>query len=110
MKPNLKFTASKIAKAEKNNNANFFDVLGGLASRPSMTALLFLFNAGGGTDEQFDKVFENDGLEGVMGAILEGLGDGGFLPKDAVKEAKEALVKASETTEASENTGETTKS
>lgn len=110
MKTTLKFTASKIAAAEKANNENFFNVLSNLSTSPSMQALLFLWHAGGGTDESFDEVFENDGgLVGIMGAIVEGLGNGGFLPKEAVGEVEKALEKASQASEALGNTGEKTK-
>lgn len=102
-KPILNFTASKIALAERSNNANFFDALSSLAEKPSMQGLLFLFNAGGGTNEQFDQLFADGGLQAVMTAILDGLGAGGFLPKDAVEQAKAALADAS--TAPSPNTG-----
>lgn len=107
-KPVLNFTASKIALAERKNNDNFFDALGKLAEKPSMSALLFLFNAGGGTDEQFDVLFKQ-GVDIIMMAIIEGLSEGGFLGKEAVKEAKKMIDDLKSNQKVSQNSGETTK-
>lgn len=79
-KPTLTYTASKIALAERELKMNFFDELPMLARRPSMSGLLFLFKAGGGTDAQFDEVFKQ-GADALMVIIMDGLEAGGFYQK-----------------------------
>jgi len=106
--PTLNYTASKIALAERRHGENFFSALETLAKKPSMSGLLFLFNAGGGTDEDFDKLFK-EGADKVMVAIMEGLSAGGFLGEEIVEEAKGLLEKASKSPVASQTSGETTK-
>lgn len=107
-KPVLNFTASKIALAERKHNDNFFDALGQLAQKPSISALLFLFNAGGGTDAQFDTMFK-EGVDTVMVAIIDGLSEGGFLEKEAVEQVKEMMSNIKNDQKASPSSGETTK-
>lgn len=107
-KPVLNFTASKIALAERKHNDNFFGVLGQLAKKPSMSALLFLFNAGGGTDAQFDELFK-EGVDVIMVAIVEGLSEGGFLEKEAVEEVKKVMENIKNNQKTSQTSGETTK-
>ena len=51
----LNYKASNIAKAEKEMGESFFDALSKLNSTPSVSALLFLFIAGGGTKDEFDE-------------------------------------------------------
>ena len=104
----LNYSASKIALAERDNNANFFDALASLGDKPSISALLFLFNAGGGTNEQFDELFKQ-GIEKIMSVIIDGLGNGGFLPKEDVKAAKDALTNLNNDQKASQSSGEKTK-
>ena len=107
-KPTLTYTASKIALAERELKMNFFDELPMLARRPSMSGLLFLFKAGGGTDAQFDEVFKQ-GADALMVMIMDGLEAGGFLPKEAVEEVKKAMEDIKTTQKASQNSGEATK-
>lgn len=107
-KPVLNFTASKIALAERKHNDNFFGALGQLAKSPSMSALLFLFNAGGGTDAQFDELFK-EGVDVIMVAIVEGLSNGGFLEKEAVEEVKKVMADIKKSQKATPNSGEATK-
>ena len=107
-KPNLVYTATKIAVAERELKMNFFDELSVLAKKPSMSGLLFLFKAGGGTEEQFDTLFKN-GADAIMVAIMDGLEAGGFLPKEAVAEVKKLLAEAKDVQKATQSSGEATK-
>lgn len=107
-KPTLTYTASRIALAERELKMNFFDELPLLARKPSMSGLLFLFKAGGGTDTQFDECFKK-GADEVMVVIMEGLEAGGFLPKEAVDEVKKAMAEIKESQETLQTSGEATK-
>jgi len=89
----LNFKASNIAKAEDKYKKNFFSAMAGISSTPSFSDLLFLFSAGGATEEQFDKVFE-EGIEIAMIKITEGLNESGFLGKKIdTEELKKAVEK-----------------
>lgn len=107
-KPTLNYTASKIAFAERELKMNFFDELPKLAVKPSMSGLLFLFRAGGGTNEQFDELFKQ-GADALMVIIMDGLENGGFLPKEAVEEVKKAMEDIRTTQKTSQSSGEATK-
>ena len=89
----LNFKASNIAKAEEKYKKNFFRAMSGVSETPSFADLLFLFTAGGATEEQFDEVF-SEGLEFAMIKITEGLNDSGFLGKKIdTEELKKAIEK-----------------
>ena len=54
----LNFKASNIAKAERNDGCKFFDVFNGMSTGSiGVSDLLFLYHAGGASDEDFDKDF-----------------------------------------------------
>lgn len=101
----LNYKGSNIAKAEQRYGVKFFNVIESLGSKNGennvgMVDLLFLFCAGGGTEEQFDKRVIDD-TEGVMLDIMEGLSESGFLGKKvkfdrtkALAEIKKALKEA----------------
>lgn len=107
-KPTLTYTASRIALVERELKMNFFDELPLLAKKPSMSGLLFLFKAGGGTNEQFDELFKQ-GADALMVIIMDGLENGGFLPKEAVDEVKKAMAEIKESQETSQTSGEVIK-
>lgn len=107
-KPELVYTATKIANAERELRMNFFDELSILAKKPSMSGLLFLFKAGGGSEAQFDALFK-DGADAIMIAIMDGLKAGGFLPEEAVEEVKKVLTEAKNAQKTTQNSGEATK-
>ena len=102
----LNYKASNIAKAEKENKLNFFTVLSELQTNPSFSNLLFLFKAGGGTEEEFDELAKT-GIPEVMMEIMEGISDAGFLgTKIDTKKMKAEMKKAMEETEAYQTSGE----
>lgn len=101
-KPVLKYTASRIAHAEMQFNKNFFTALGDI----SMSSLLFLFIAGGGTEEEFDEYFKK-GVGPLMELVLDGVEAGGFFDKKALEEAKKAIAELK--AKASQTSGEADK-
>lgn len=92
----LNYKASNIAKAEDKFNRNFFKSLSGLSESPSMSDLMFLFFAGGATEEDFDNAVK-EGFDNAMIIITEGLNESGFLGKTIdtteMKKAMEAQKK-----------------
>lgn len=76
----LNFKASNIAKAEDKKNKNFFKAISGMSDIPSMSDILFLFLAGGATEDEFDEIIAG-GIENAMTIITEGLNESGFLGK-----------------------------
>lgn len=74
----LNYKASNIAKAEIAFKANFFETISALSGTPSISDLLFLVRAGGGTEEEFDKLFEK-GIKEVVITIIEAINEAGFL-------------------------------
>lgn len=103
-KPTLKYTATRIARAEEKYHKNFFGSLGEI----SMSNLLFLFCAGGGTEDEFDELFK-DGADVLMELIMDGLEAGGFLDSGAVAEAKDAIKQLTASKETSRSSGAATK-
>lgn len=107
----LKFKASSIARAEERYKMDFFPALDKTGT--SMKATLFLFYAGGGTEEEFDKVMEEKGLTEVVMLILDGVNNAGFLgEKLDIGKLRETMTKAmseaKQSIETSLNTGEDT--
>lgn len=101
----LNFKASNIAKAEDKTNKNFFGAMARISDTPSLSDLMFLFQAGGATEDEFDEALKG-GLEQAMVIITEGLNESGFLAekidleemKQSLKEAKERKQRTSKTT------------
>ena len=89
----LNFKASNIAKAEDKYKKNFFTAIGDMAGTPSLNDLMFIFLAGGATEEEFDDVMSN-GVEQAMLVITNGLNESGFLGKKIdTTELKKAMEK-----------------
>ncbi len=86
----LDYKASNIAKTERTYGINFNKVLTTLDD-PSMSDLLFLFEAGGGNESDFDAAFAK-GYDNALAIILEGIISAGFLGKEITQEAKLALA------------------
>lgn len=102
----LNYKASNIAKAEKEQGMSFFDAFSSLQDKPSISSLLFLFVAGGGTTEEFDEIAKT-GIPEIMMAIVEGISDAGFLgTRIDAKKMKAEMKKAMEDTAHSLNSGE----
>lgn len=102
----LNYKASNIAKAEKEQGMSFFDAFSSLQDKPSISSLLFLFIAGGGTTEEFDEIAKT-GIPEIMMAIMEGISDAGFLgTKIDTKKMKAEMKKAMEDIAHSLNSGE----
>lgn len=104
----LNYKASNIAKAEKEMGESFFDALSKLNSTPSVSALLFLFIAGGGTQDEFDELFRQ-GVDKAMVEVMSGIADAGFLGKTVTsKTIRAEMTKAmDEALATSENSGKT---
>lgn len=104
----LNYKASNIAKAEKEMGESFFDAISTLNSTPSVSALLFLFTAGGGTQDEFDELFKQ-GVDKAMVEVMSGIADAGFLGKAVTsKTIRAEMAKAmDEAMTALENSGET---
>lgn len=79
----LNYKASNIAKAEEKYNKNFLACISGLQSAPSFRDMRFLILAGGGTDEDFDKLVAS-GIENLMTVVLEGINNAGFLGEEKI--------------------------
>lgn len=98
----LNFKATNIAKAEREDNVNFFEAITELGNKPSVSGIYFIYKAGGASDEEFDEAFSN-GMDKAVSNILEGLGEAGFLPKE---EVEKTLNQNKKTTKTSPNSGE----
>ena len=119
----LNYKASNIAKAEKEHSENFLEKISTLNGIPPVSDLMFLFIAGGGTIEEFDKFIKKEGVGAATVEIVACIAESGFLGKniDAKKlradmeeelENKrmmaEAFKKSVESITASENSGKKT--
>lgn len=109
----LKYTGSNIAKAENEAGKNFMNVVATIATSPAISDLKFLFDAGGASDDDFDKAF-SEGVDNVVLIIMRGLNDSGFLGGkldiEAIeKEMQERREKVQEITKVSETSGEANK-
>lgn len=105
----LNYKASNIAKAERASGKNFFAAIQSLSKAPSMDDLLFLVNAGGGTEDDFDELFKA-GIENVMMAIFAGINEAGFLgQKIDLEEMRSAMKAEMDKAKVSQNTGEAAK-
>lgn len=107
----LNYKASNIAKAERAEGKKFFTVFANIGNdNVSVDDLLFLFKAGGGTEEAFDELFAK-GIPEVFTAIFDGVNNAGFLPnKIDTKAVKQEMVEAmGGNTKVSQNSGKTTK-
>lgn len=78
----LNYKGTNIAKAEQKYGVKFFNVVEQLGKKSEtnigMLDMLFLYCAGGGTEEDFDQYIVND-TEKIMLDIMEGLAMSGFL-------------------------------
>ena len=107
----LNFKASNIARAERAEGKKFFAVFSNLGNEDvSIDDLLFIWKAGGGTEEAFDELFAK-GIPDVFTAIFEGVNAAGFLPnkidtQTVKKEMQEAIAEGAKV---SQNSGKKTK-
>ena len=107
----LNYKASNIAKAERAEGKKFFTVFASLGNNDvSVDDLLFIFKAGGGTEDEFDQAFAK-GIPEVFSLIFDGVNRAGFLPnKIDTKTVKQDMEKAMGVdTKVSQNSGKTTK-
>lgn len=108
----LHYKASAIAKAEDVYGKKLFEVLSLMgSSAPGVSDLLFLFAAGGGTEDEFDELFEK-GIDEVMLVVMKGITDAGFLGNIELDldDLREKMAAAKKKAEASLPTGKPTKS
>ncbi|MBR3169198.1 hypothetical protein IKF23_02040 [Candidatus Saccharibacteria bacterium] len=107
----LNYKASNIAKAERAEGKKFFAIFGNIGNDDvSVDDLLFIWKAGGGTEETFDELFAK-GIPEVFAAIFDGVNRAGFLPnKIDTKAVKQDMMEAmTGNTKVSQNSGKTTK-
>jgi len=104
----LDYKASNIAKAERAHGMNFLKTLKTLSNNPSISGLLFLFEAGNGTEDDFDQAFK-EGINKVLVVIMEGLSAAGFLGQEDVRVMKKALEEQMKTQKTSPSSGKTAK-
>lgn len=104
----LDYKASNIAKAERAHGMNFFETLTTLSNSPSISGLLFLFEAGNGSESDFDTAFK-EGIDNVLVVIMEGLSAAGFLGQEDVRVVKRTLDDLKKNQKTSQSSGETTK-
>lgn len=84
----LNFTARNIAKIERENQVNFFEMIQNLQNASNLALLLQM--GGKLEDDAFDMIDEK-GFDGVSIEIMEGLSEAGFLPLQARIELKKSL-------------------
>ncbi|MBR2766792.1 hypothetical protein IKD67_01770 [Candidatus Saccharibacteria bacterium] len=93
----LNYKASNIALAEKKLGLRFFSVIKGFKTgEVGFIDILFLWSAGGGDKDEFDKRVIDD-TENIMVEIMQGLSDAGFLGakgKFSIEQARKELRKA----------------
>lgn len=77
----LNYKASNIAKAEKEQGENFLEKISTLNGIPPVSDLMFLFIAGGGTIEEFDKFMKKEGVGAVTVEVVASIAESGFLGK-----------------------------
>lgn len=109
---NLNYKASNIRKAEKSNGTSLFEALNELTTTPSVSALMFLLEAGGASEDEIDALVEEKGLTEAVTVALEALAESGFLGKKiSTAEFRKAMNSAAQSanTNISGNTGETKK-
>ena len=109
----LNYKASNIAKAEEIHKKNFMSCLGNLGNSMSFSDLRFLVIAGGGTDDDFDKLFAS-GIDNFIITIIEGVSKAGFLGKETIDveslkaQIHESMKNVSETVKTSPISGNET--
>ena len=111
----FKYTAINIATAEKKYGSSFFDIFGALGSgKVGVSDLLFLFVAGGHTEEEFERTFKIDDVQNLIVDMMAGISEAGFLGETVRKQTKalienlrQELAKSSQ--ETSENSGKASK-
>ena len=99
----LNFKALNIAKAERQDERKFFDVFNGMSTGSmGISDLLFLYHAGGASDDDFDKDFKQ-GIGTMMTNILEGINEAGFLGEIDTKAMEKQLKQDSSKTSGESN-------
>ena len=99
----LNYKASNIAKAELNEDRKFFDVFNNMSTGSiGVNDLLFLYHAGGASDDDFDADFKK-GIPEVMQNIMEGINEAGFLGEIDTEAVKEQFKTATSETSGKSN-------
>ena len=97
----LNYKASNIRKAERESKKNFFAVISSLGETSSVDDLMFVWEAGGGSDDEFDVEFGN-GIQNILLIIMEGINEAGFLGhKIDMTEIKKAMEASTGTLQSS---------
>ena len=106
----LDYKSSNIMKAERELRVNFIPALQSLQAELGIYTIFFLLKAGGYSDDEATNAID-EGIDKSLEAIMEGIGNAGFLPQEsrvkvkmAVEQARTQLAKASQT-EPLQNTG-----
>lgn len=97
----LEYKASNIRKTERENGKNFFAVISSLGETSSVDDLMFVWEAGGGSDDAFDAEFSK-GIQNILLIIMEGINEAGFLGhKIDMTELKKAMEASMGTSQSS---------
>lgn len=101
----LKYKSSLIAEAESHYKLNFFKAVEHILDQSySMTELIFVFVAGGGSREEFDERWDEDS-EALAMDVMTALNSNGFLgPKMKPEEFRKLMAKEAETLKANAKT------
>ncbi len=84
------------------------EAIEGLGS--SISATLALFEAGGGSEDEFNAAVKEVGIEAVVAAIMEGVAEAGFFGKALQKlDAKSLIKEVLQSQQTSQDIGEATK-
>lgn len=108
----VNYKASNIMKAEQELRLNFISALQSLQSDIGIYTIFFLLKAGGLNDDEASDLIDT-GIDKAIEAIMEGIGNAGFLPEESRVQVKVAMDKAKKQmkqtpTEPLQNTGEAT--
>ena len=103
----LNYKAKNIAKAEREDDSNFFTTLQSLGAMPSISEVLFLMKAGGWTEDEASDFLDDKGVVETMQTIANALTTSGFLANSPG--VQKAVAEAKASAEPSPNTGQTAK-
>lgn len=105
----LDYKAGNIIRAEREMGYNFIATLQGLQNNLGLHQMVFLLMAGGLNETEAETLIDS-GIDKAIEAIMEGIGNAGFLPAETRAEIKNSMPKnlQKKTKEPSQPTGEKT--
>ena len=107
----LNYKSSNIMKAEKETGLNFISAVQSLQTEMGIYTIYFLLKAGGLDDDKASELIDA-GIDTALIAIMEGIGEAGFLPEATRVQVKASLAQAkkqmAEASAPSQTTGDKT--